>query len=280
MTVLLSVSIEVYDSKEGLPVPYVILSILFLLFFSAFCYTFGDDCVSTLRNICFFCVCTIVVLAVIQLSYYWKFSPLVAMLSTMGILLALYFLAYFLNSRIPMETTVKRNGYFLFENDLLQGEDKKWCCASYRNPTKYRDGIVYVYASKWSFRRIVIARYRYDDIYRLRVVVEDAKTRKQIGAVIPSFYQFIYLSRKNEAFLRQQADKRFSNKECPEPSKIVAAFSDESLKGKIVDAETDRVLGYYDRGGIGAAAAFIALTSTFHTNTAYANYQVDWEFED
>ena len=178
------------------------------------------------------------------------------------------------------DPTIRSNGFFIFDDGVLQDDDKQWSVACYRNPTKYRDGIVYVHPSKWSFRRIVIARYRYDDIYSLRSVVEDAKTRKQIGAVIPSFYQFIYLSRKNEAFLRQKADKHLSSKECPEPSKIVAAFSQESGSGKIVDAETDRVLGYYDRGGIGAAAAFIALTSTFHTNTEYANYQVDWEFED
>lgn len=259
---------------------YVVTIILFLVFYALFCYTYGDDYMSAIRWICFAAMGIALVYPIVKVSLLLEISPIWACIFFMVLYIVLYFLGGFINERIPMDLTIRRNGNFIFAEDVLQDDDKRWNIAYYRNPTKFRDGIVYVHPSKWSFRRIVIARYRYDDIYSLRSVVEDAKTRKQIGAVIPSFYQFIYLSRKNEAFLRQGADKHLDDKECPEQSKIVAAFSHESGSGKIVDAETDRVLGYYDCGGIGAAAAFIALTSTFHTQTEYANYQVDWEFED
>ena len=78
--------------------------------------------------------------------------------------------------------------------------------------------------------------------------------------------------------MRQKADKRLSGMNCPEPSKIVAVLT----LGIIEDAKTRQRLGQSDQFDISAdvAAAFIALTSTFHTHTKYANYQVDWEFED
>ena len=280
---------------------YAVTIILFLVFYALFCYTYGDDYLSAIRWLCCIAMAAVLAYPGIKLSVFWEIPPIWASIIAMVLYLALYFLGGLINERIPMDPTLHRNGDFYFSSNVLQADDKTWSTAYYRNPTKFRDGIVYVHPSNWSFRRVVIARYRYTDDSHQNIIVVDAYSRKRIGFVIPGRFPIsrdhelysqliissytippydgcIYLSREHEVYLRQKADKDLSGKKCPEPSKLVAAYPNEHLSGCIVNDH--RILGRYDRGGIGAAAAFIALTSTFHTQTEYANYQVDWEFED
>ena len=247
---------------------YVVTIILFLVFYALFCYTYGDDYLSAIRWLCCIAMAAVLVYPGIKLSVFWEIPPIWASIIAMALYLALYFLGAFINYC----TTFPRYNMFIFEDDALQDDDKRWNTAYYREPTKFRDGIVYVHPSKWSLGCVVIARYRH---VHSGIVVEDPKTRKQIGAV---HLNQIYLSRDHEAFLRQKADKRLSGMNCPEPSKIVAVLT----LGIIEDAKTRQRLGQSDQFDISAdvAAAFIALTSTFHTHTKYANYQVDWEFEE
>ena len=158
---------------------------------------------------------------------------------------------------------------FTYNNDLLTGWDRKWVKA------RYGEGFVR-YDHKGLVGKKIIAFYLVSkntpDLY----VVYDKKNRKEIG-MIDTKQRLVYLSRYSEA--AQRGLDGNDPQACPDPRKLFAKLPPQLFptSGSLLDARTDTVLGTYDGDMIGAAAAFIALTSTFHTNTEYANYQVDWE---
>ena len=95
--------------------------------------------------------------------------------------------------------------------------------------------------------------------------------------MIDTKQRLVYLSRFSEA--AQRGLDGNDPQVCPNPRRLFAKLELQLFptSGSLLDARNGTVLGTYDGDMVGAAAAFIALTSTFHTNTEFANYQVDWE---
>jgi len=161
------------------------------------------------------------------------------------------------------------NSTFTYNVDLLTGWDAKWVTA------RYGDGVVR-YDYKGLVGKKIIAYYSETKNTPGLIVVCDGKNRREIG-LIDTTQGLVYLSRYSEAARRGLNGN--DPQVCPDPRKLFAKLPPQLFptSGSLLDARTGTVLGTYDGDMIGAAAAFIALTSTFHTNTEFANYQVDWE---
>lgn len=155
---------------------------------------------------------------------------------------------------------------FAYNAELLTGWDAKWATA------RYGEGFVR-YDYKGLVGKKVIAFYLASKSVPGRFLVYDSRSRKEIG-MIDTSQGLVYLSRYSEAARRglDGSDEQI----CPEPRKLFAKLPWQLPPDTLLDARTGKLLGTFTGDKVGGAAAFIALTSQFHTNTEYAEYQTDW----
>ena len=239
----------------------VFIPVVVLMVYLIVCYFILDQ---DHLNILFYISFVAAFIAGIYLCYLMELSGvLVFLLPLVANVLLLFFAAILRAFLHPYND----DSTFTYNADLLTGWDAKWATA------RYGEGYVR-YDYKGLVGKKVIAFYSESKNTPGRFAVYDNQNRREIG-LIDTTQGLVYLSRYSEA-ARRGLDGNDSQT-CPEPRKLFAKITPQLTSDALLDARTGKLLGTYDGDKVGGAAAFIALTNQFHTNTEYANYQVEWE---